>query len=239
MLFKRAFANAQILGDHLVDGARDHPLQDFPFPRRQSSTRGLKVISLVFPDSLRPIDVQSVTDSFDQPLVIRRLLDEIQGAGFHGPQNHGDVAMAAQQNDGWMYRHGLEVVQEFQPIHPGHAHIEQQATWCVGFPRFEKPLGRLEQYNRELDRLNKRFSEARMSESSSTTKKAWEAVPEILILARKRPHPSGLFHFRKRRRKRRDSSLLFGSPLDLRDINDFLRTGRLAIGFPTAHLIDI
>ncbi len=85
-------------------------------------------------------------------LIAKRLDEKIDGAGFHRTDAHRNVAMPAHQDCRQVDSELIETILEIQPVHPGHANVEDQAARHVRALGGEKLLDRGMAVASEADR---------------------------------------------------------------------------------------
>src|SRR5215218_7643014 len=71
-------------------------------------------------------------DGIQKILIAKRLGEEIDGTGLHGPHRHGNIAMSGNEHDGdskvSLRQLGLEV----ETAHSRQPDVEYEATWNIG-----------------------------------------------------------------------------------------------------------
>src|SRR5262249_47542787 len=94
-------------------------------------------------------------DSIEKILIAKGLGQEIDGARFHRPHRHGDIAMAANEYD-WnsnirLRQLGLEV----ETTQAGQSDIEYEAAWHVRSRALQELLRRSKDFDPQLHGLEK------------------------------------------------------------------------------------
>jgi hypothetical protein len=126
--FDGNLADAEIECDLLVEVAPYHFSQDFAFSRRQLCVAFDVLFDEAIRSFLRDIFLDRSRDRVKERLISYRLGKEVNGARFHRPDRHRDVAMTGQENNWPRTAVRGEVLLEIQPASSGHANIEDKAT---------------------------------------------------------------------------------------------------------------
>ena len=105
---------------------------------------------MAFPP-LRAIALDRVPNGVEQVLVAEGLRQKLDGAGFHGPDRHGNVAVAGEEDDGQRRVRVGELALEIQPAQPRQAHVEHEASRRVGAPGTHERLSAGEDLDEEPD----------------------------------------------------------------------------------------
>ncbi len=82
--------------------------------------------------------VERLADYAQQPLVVERLFQEILGAGLHRLDGQGNVAVAGDHHHRNAVTASLQLTQQIQSAHFGHAHVGDDATFEAAPGEFKK-----------------------------------------------------------------------------------------------------
>ena len=127
MRFHRLDADAQIVGDLLVQATGNDAFEHLGFAARQFGQQGIAAGGLLVACKRLAGFVQHALDQAQQFFFLERFLDEVHLAFFHGRDRHGHVAMAGDEHD----RQGgfalNQAVLQFQTGHSAHADVGDQA----------------------------------------------------------------------------------------------------------------
>jgi len=74
------------------------------------------------------VELDGFLDIVEQELIAKGLLDEIEGAGLHGLDRHGNIRVPGNDDDGNLKTQLLEPRLQLQSAHAGHAHVENEAS---------------------------------------------------------------------------------------------------------------
>src|SRR5207247_3367214 len=82
----------------------------------------------------RPVALDRAADGVEEVLLAERLRQELHGAGLHGLDRHGDVAMPGEKDD-WQCRVRLgQLALQVQTAQPWQAPVEPEASRRIGAP---------------------------------------------------------------------------------------------------------
>ena len=128
MNFDRFRAQSEAIGDRLVRLSFHHQVQHFALTRRQAGKERTQLRSVHIMATLHGVEGNRLMDSFEQVLVVERLLDKVERASLYRPHRHLNVAMAGDEDDRQMNPLCLQALLEIQAAHTWHAYIQNQAT---------------------------------------------------------------------------------------------------------------
>src|SRR5262249_37477125 len=132
MNLHRDFLNPQLAGHLLVQETRDYELQDFPLAPGQRVVTLVKCLELYGARQTRPTVAQRVVDRGEQGAVIDGLGEKFDGAGLHGADARGHVAVSADKDDRKPGIFPLQALLKLEPAQVSERHIEHDTR---GRPR--------------------------------------------------------------------------------------------------------
>ncbi len=153
----RHLAQLEMSCNLFVPAAADDERKDFSFARGQriealpqfGNNTGLK------PPGAIALDPR--LDRIEQMLLMQGLGQELDGAGFHRPHRHGDVAVTADEYDGKMDVRFHQRTLELQSARTRQSDVEYDATGCVGAFALKEFLRRPKRPRLQADRAKKIF----------------------------------------------------------------------------------
>src|SRR3990167_2557929 len=123
----RLDADAQVVGDLLVQAAGDDALEHLRLTRGQLGQQRVAAgRALVLGKGALGV-FEHALDQAHQLVFLERLLDEIHGALLHGVHGHRHVAVAGDEDDGQGRLALQQAVLQFQAGHAAHADVHDQA----------------------------------------------------------------------------------------------------------------
>src|ERR1700704_6363580 len=99
LLFDGGLASAQLAGDLLVEKTCDDPRQHVSLTGSEGCVATTHLAALAALRAYRAIALDRVSNGVEQILLAERLRQKLHRAGFHGPDGHGDVAVAGEEDD--------------------------------------------------------------------------------------------------------------------------------------------
>ena len=103
LLLHSRLARAQLGGDLLVEQTGHDPRQDVPLAWGEGRVAAAQLGPLRAVRAHRPVALDRAADGVEEVLLAERLRQELHGAGLHGLDRHGDVAMPGEEDD-WQCR---------------------------------------------------------------------------------------------------------------------------------------
>lgn len=91
-------------------------------------------------------------NGFKQVFVMHGLGEEIQSAALHRLNAHGNVAVAAKENDRNHAAFRSQSCLQLQTIQAGHRNVEHETAWFARIVLLEKFMGRTESSNLQPSR---------------------------------------------------------------------------------------
>src|SRR5262249_7634246 len=98
LLLDGRFGSAQLAGDLLVEETGDDPCQHIALSWGERSVPAPKLRALLTLHTDRPVALDSASNGVEHLLLAERLRQELDGARFHSPDRHGDVAVTGDED---------------------------------------------------------------------------------------------------------------------------------------------
>src|ERR1700692_2703472 len=92
-------AYAELTRDLFVHQARRDEADDLLFARRQGLEMGTHVANRLVLGAPRAVAFERNLNRIEEVLIAKRLVEELDGSGLHGPHGHRDIAVAGDEND--------------------------------------------------------------------------------------------------------------------------------------------
>ena len=92
-------AQGELGGDDLVALAADHPFHHVALARGEQAHARLDLLARRAAAAGHLVQGDRGADAVEQRLVAERLLDEVEGAGLHGPDRERDLGVAGDDQD--------------------------------------------------------------------------------------------------------------------------------------------
>src|SRR6516225_2106254 len=148
MQFDRAETDAEVTRDDLVRLARSHEVEHLPLALCQQCGACLQLSAFQPPLVCPVIPIQRPLYAFEQRFLTQRFLDKIESAGLNRCNRQRNRALAGNK----YYRNApaanVELLLKFDPGHPRHLHIEQQASAPSRIVIFQKGRCRRKGFDR-------------------------------------------------------------------------------------------
>ena len=125
----RVFLNAQVDRDHLIEFVVGNQTDNFLFTLRERLKGAAHHVDTEFFFSRFYILIRQPTHGLTQTLGFDGLLAEVARTFLQCHHRHGDIAVPGQKNNRQINPAPKHFVLKFQPVHFGHAHIENHAAW--------------------------------------------------------------------------------------------------------------
>src|SRR5258708_6092001 len=132
LLFDGGLAGAQLAGDLLVEKTCDDARQHVSLTGREGRVATTQLGALAALRADRAIALDRVSNGVEQVLLAERLRQKLHRTGFHGPDRHGDVAVAGEEDDRQRRVRLGKLLLEIQPAQPRQAHVEHETARRVG-----------------------------------------------------------------------------------------------------------
>ena len=145
-------AQPQFAGDLLVHQAGGDEAHHLAFALGQAVEACSYVRQALLVLSPAAIAFDRRGDRVQHVLIAEGLGQEIDRAGFHGLDRHGDVAVPGHEYDGNMDVRLGELALEIEPAHPRQSDVEHEAACHFGKLAAQKVRGRAERLDPETDR---------------------------------------------------------------------------------------
>src|SRR5262249_6161495 len=136
LFFDGRFAGAELAGDLLVEQTGDDACQHIALSWGKRSVPAAKLRAVLAFYADRPVALDTTSNGVEQLLLAEWVRQEFDRARFHGPDRHGNVAVAGDEDDRQLRVRLDELALQIEPAQPRQAHVEDEAsrrirTTCV------------------------------------------------------------------------------------------------------------
>ena len=123
-----------------------------PLARGQRVVTATELGNLVALRSSGAIAIDGTPKGVEEILLAKRLGQELDRAGFHRANRHGNVAVTREKDDRQRCVRVGKLSLEIEPALPREAHVEDEATRSIPSGRTEERLSRREHFDGHPDR---------------------------------------------------------------------------------------
>ena len=141
MGLNRFDADIEVIGNLLVEAACHDALQHLGFARGELAHQQFARAGLLVLGKSRAGAGLHFFDQGDQLVFVKRFLDEVERAFFHGLYRHGHVAVRGDEDDGQGRLALDQLVLQLQTAHALHADVDKKAGNLVGVKTAQERFG--------------------------------------------------------------------------------------------------
>src|SRR6267143_508356 len=123
------FAGSQLPGDLLVEQTGDGGGHHVSLARSQQVIPATKLGELQPLRACHAITIDRVANGVEQVLLAKRLREKLDGAGLHGPDRHGNVAVSGEEDDRQRRVRVGKLLLQVEAAQSREADVEHEASW--------------------------------------------------------------------------------------------------------------
>src|SRR6185369_16566979 len=149
LLLDGGFARPEVGGDLLVEQTGDNPGHHVPLARRQRGVASAERRELLPLLTGGAIAFDGLANRIEQILLAKRLREELDRPGLHGPDRHGDVAVAGEEDDRQGRVGAGELSLQVEAAQPREAHVEDKTSRRIDSGPLQECLSAREDLDRQ------------------------------------------------------------------------------------------
>ena len=150
----RDLTDPEVERDLLVQAPARHFLHDLALARGQRAEATCLSPGDTGHSTLGDVALDSELDRVQHRLASHRLRQEIDRPCLHCLDGHGNIAMAADEDDGLRIATRGQLALEIQSAQAGHTHVQDETTGPIGQIRLEQLAGRAKTDRIQLHRFH-------------------------------------------------------------------------------------